>query len=156
MQGLQPVAFASHKLNSTETRYSVYERELLGIVWEHGQWRHYFQVPRVVVVRSGHSSLWHLLNQNAVNTRIWKWLEIMQGYNLVIQYILGKINPADHLSYQSLNQSIERKKMVRTENDKFFQHMRIPGDASDAQIQQSISDIVYRNQFFPRPDSRPS
>ena len=30
--GLQPVAFASRKLNSTEIRYSGYERELLGIV----------------------------------------------------------------------------------------------------------------------------
>ena len=31
--GLQPIAFSSQKLNSTEIRYSVYERELLGIVW---------------------------------------------------------------------------------------------------------------------------
>ena len=31
-QGLQPVAFESQKLNPAETRYSVYERELLGIV----------------------------------------------------------------------------------------------------------------------------
>ena len=31
--GLQPVAFASRKLNGPEMRYSVYERELLGIVW---------------------------------------------------------------------------------------------------------------------------
>ena len=30
-QGLQPVVFASRKLNNTETRYSAYERELLGI-----------------------------------------------------------------------------------------------------------------------------
>ena len=30
--GLQPIAFASRKLNSTEIRYSAYERELLGIV----------------------------------------------------------------------------------------------------------------------------
>ena len=31
-QGLQPVAFESRKLNPAETRYSAYERELLGIV----------------------------------------------------------------------------------------------------------------------------
>ena len=35
-RGLQPVAFASRKLNSTEMRYSAYERELLGIVWSLG------------------------------------------------------------------------------------------------------------------------
>ena len=31
-QGLQPVVFESQKLNPAETRYSAYERELLGIV----------------------------------------------------------------------------------------------------------------------------
>ena len=35
--GLQPIAYASKKLNSTEMRYSAYERELLGIVWAIGQ-----------------------------------------------------------------------------------------------------------------------
>ena len=39
-QGLQPVAYESRKLNPTETRYSAYERELLGIVWAIGKWRH--------------------------------------------------------------------------------------------------------------------
>ena len=40
--GLQPIAFASLKLNTTEIRYSEYERELLGIVWAIGPWKHYF------------------------------------------------------------------------------------------------------------------
>ena len=31
-QGFQPVAFESRKLNPTETQYSAYEREMLGIV----------------------------------------------------------------------------------------------------------------------------
>ena len=39
----QPVAFATRKFNSTEMRYSAYERELLGIVWALGQWRHYIE-----------------------------------------------------------------------------------------------------------------
>ena len=30
--GMQPIAFASRKLNATEIRYSAYEREMLGIV----------------------------------------------------------------------------------------------------------------------------
>ena len=39
-QGLQPVAFRSGELNPVETRYSAYERELLGIVWAIGKWRY--------------------------------------------------------------------------------------------------------------------
>ena len=48
--GLQPVAFASRKLNSTEIRYSAYERELFGIVWAIGQWKHYFQGPHPIII----------------------------------------------------------------------------------------------------------
>ena len=39
--GLQPICYESKKLNPTETRYGAYERELLGIVWAVGKWRHY-------------------------------------------------------------------------------------------------------------------
>ena len=34
--GLQPIVFASRKLNKAEIRYSAYKRELLGIVWALG------------------------------------------------------------------------------------------------------------------------
>ena len=40
--GLQPIPFLSRKLNATEIRYSAYEKELFGIVWAIGQWKHYF------------------------------------------------------------------------------------------------------------------
>ena len=49
-KGLQPVAFASRKLNGAEIRYSAYELELLGIVWALGQWKHYFQNEYPVVI----------------------------------------------------------------------------------------------------------
>ena len=48
--GLQPVAFASRKLNNAEMRYSAYERELLGIVWALAQWKHYCQGPHSVII----------------------------------------------------------------------------------------------------------
>ena len=39
--GLQLICYDSRKLKGAETRYSAYERELLGIVWAVGKWRHY-------------------------------------------------------------------------------------------------------------------
>ena len=59
--GLEPVAFESRKLNPAETRYSANERELLGIVWAIGKWRHYFE-GRKFIVQTDHSSLRHLPN----------------------------------------------------------------------------------------------
>ena len=119
--GLQPVAFASRKLNKAEIRYSAYERELFGIVWALGQWRHYFQNSHSVVVRNDHSTLRHLPSQASVNTRVWKWLAIMQGYDLDIQHIPVKGNPADHLSRQLLKEAAERKGLVTKENQQFVE-----------------------------------
>ena len=49
--GLQPIAFASRKLNSTKIRYSAHGRELLGIVWAICRWKHYFQGPHPIVIQ---------------------------------------------------------------------------------------------------------
>ena len=95
--GLQPVAFASRKLNNAESRYSAYKQEILGIIWALDQWRHYFLNAHPIIVTTDHSPLRHLPNPNSVNNRIWKWLSIMQGYQSKIQHIPRKVNPADHL-----------------------------------------------------------
>ena len=87
---LQPVAFASRKLNSTKICYSVYERKLLGIVWAIGQWEHYFQGPHPIVIQADHALLRHLPNQTSVNSRVWRWLSILQGYNVEIRHIARK------------------------------------------------------------------
>ena len=77
--GLQPIAFSSRKLNPTEIRYSAYERELLGIVWAIGQWKHYFQGPHPIVIQTDHAPLGHLPNQTLVNSRVWRWLAGLTG-----------------------------------------------------------------------------
>ena len=70
--GLQPIAYASRKLQQAEVCYSTYERELLGIVWALGHWKHYFQGPYPIVIQTDHAPLRHLPNQASINSRIWK------------------------------------------------------------------------------------
>ena len=139
--GLQPVAYASRKLNKAEINYSAYERELLGIVWALGQWRHYFSSHHSVVVRTDHAPLRHLPDQAAVNKRVWKWVSIMQGYDLEIVHIPGKINPADHLSRQLLSDAAERKGLVRKDQKNFVRNLRVPADATDDEIQNAIQRV---------------
>ena len=55
--GLQPIAFLSQKINTSDIHYSVYERELLGIVWAIGQWKHYFQGPHPIIIQTGQAPL---------------------------------------------------------------------------------------------------
>ena len=136
--GLQPVAFASRKLNDAEMRYSAYERELLGIVWALAQWKHYCRGPHAVIIQTDHAPLRHLPNQSSVNSRIWKWINIMQGYNLEIRHIPGKRNPADTLSRQDKKDALGRKTAVHDANADLVRELRVPSDADDSAIQEAL------------------
>ena len=138
-RGLQPVAYESRKLNPAETRYSAYERELLGIVWAIGKWRHYLE-GKHFVVQTDHSSLRHLPNQPSVNRRIWKWVSILQGYDLEIRHIPGKTNPADALTRQVREMDAEYSGQVKQQDADWMQQVRIESTATDAEIQQQTSD----------------
>ena len=69
----------------------------------------------------------------------------MQGYHLEIQHIPEKVNPADHLSRQSISSANLIKDQVRAENNKLFEQMRIPSDASDQKIQKILTEVVHRD-----------
>ena len=136
--GLQPVAFASRKLNGAEIRYSAYERELLGIVWALAQWKHYCRGPHAVIIQTDHAPLRHLPNQASVNSRVWKWISILQGYNLEIRHIPGKRNPADTLSRQDKKDALGRKTAVHDANADLVRELRVPSDADDQAIQEAL------------------
>ena len=136
--GLQPVAFASRKLNGVEMRYSAYERELLGIVWALAQWKHYFRGLHSVVIQTDNAPLRHLPNQASVNARIWKWINIIQGYNLEIRHIRGKRNPVDALSRQDKRDPLGRKTAIHDANANLVKELRVPSDADDTAIQEAL------------------
>ena len=137
---MQPVAFDSRKLNPAETRYSAYERELLGIVWAIGKWRHYLE-GKHFIVQTDHSSLRHLPNQPSVNRRIWKWVSILQGYDLEIRHIPGRINPADALTRQIRGVDTEYSGEVKKQDEEWVQRMRVPSNATDADIQRRLRQL---------------
>ena len=139
-QGLQPVAYESRKLNPAETRYSAYERELLGIVWAIGKWRHYFE-GRKFIVQTDHSSLRHLPNQPSVNRRIWKWVSILQGYDMEIRHIPGKVNPADTITRQVKVDDAEYSGKVKKLDQELVDMIRIPSDATDEDVQRKLDQL---------------
>ena len=139
--GLQPMAFASRKLNDAEMRYSAYERELLGIVWALDQWKHYCRGPHSVVIQTDHAPLRHLPNQASVNSRVWKWINVMQGYDLEIRHIPGKRNPADTLSRQDKKDALGRKTAVHDANADLVRELRVPSDTNDSAIQEALMKL---------------
>ena len=122
-QGLQPTAFACRKLNNAETCYSAYDRGLLGIIWGLAQWPYYFVSHHAEIVIPDHSPLRCLPRQNSVNTRLWKFSRLVEGWKLGIQHVAGKVSLSGHLSRQSLTNAMQYKTKLM-EKKEFIERIR--------------------------------
>ena len=138
--GLQPIAYESKKLSPTESRYSAYERELLGIIWSLGKWRQYLSGQKFII-QTDHSSLRHLPNQPSVNRRIWKWIAILQTYDCEIRHIPGTRNPADALTRRSWISDKQRIKSTKLKDEELVKILRVGKDATDADIQSALDRL---------------
>ena len=81
-----------------------------------------------------------------MNSRIWKWLSILQSYNIDIQHIPGKRNPADSLSRQSVTDALVKKSSVHDANEAYVQQLRVPENATDVQIQEALTKLFQKNE----------
>lgn len=95
---LFPVAFASKKLNPTQRRYSVVERECLAIVWGLEKF-HLYLYGRSFIVQCDQRSLKFLNTAKLTNNRVMRWALKVQPYRFRVESIPGIDNiGADYLS----------------------------------------------------------
>ena len=100
---LRPVAYWSRKLNGAETRYSATERELLALVEAVDEWRVYVEgSPHAILLRSDHRPLMWLNTKPELSSRLFRWIERLDGHAFRIEHVAGKVNSvADALSRRS-------------------------------------------------------
>lgn len=97
-QGDRPIAFISKGFSSKGRVKSVYERELLAIVFAVTKWRHYL-TGHQFTIRTHQKSLRYLLEHRAVSVEQQKWASKLLGLNYTIEYRPGRENRvADDLS----------------------------------------------------------
>ena len=98
MQEGHPVAFISRHLKGKQLSLSIYEKELLAVVFAVQKWRHYL-LPNHFIIKTDQRSLKYLLEQR-LNTPIQQqWLPKLLEFDYEIQYRQGKDNVvADALS----------------------------------------------------------
>ena len=88
------VAFASKKLTNTQSRYSVTELELLGVVFAIGQFSCYLQ-GRHFLIHTDHCPLTYLMNTKTdTKSRHFRWLLEIQSYEFTIVHTKGTDNSA--------------------------------------------------------------
>ena len=94
----KPIAYFSKKLNSTEGRYSVTDKEALAIVLACRHFHHYLWGSCFTVV-TDHQPLTTIFKRKTKSPRMNRWILEMREYSYQIRYIKGKENVvADQLS----------------------------------------------------------
>ncbi|GJY18976.1 putative reverse transcriptase domain-containing protein [Tanacetum coccineum] len=100
MQREKVITYASRQLKVHEKNYTTHDLELRSVIFSLKIWRHYLYGTRCTVF-TNHKSLQHILDQNELNIRKRRWLELLSDYDCDIHYHPRKANiVADALSSQ--------------------------------------------------------
>ncbi|GJU63671.1 putative reverse transcriptase domain-containing protein [Tanacetum coccineum] len=114
MQREKVIAYASRKLKIREKNYTTHDLELGAVVFALKIWRHYRYGTKCTVFID-HKSLQHIFDQEELNMRQHRWLELLSDYYCEIRYHPGKANVvADALSRKERNQPLRVRALVMT------------------------------------------
>ena len=98
MQEQRPIAYFSQAFSQLGRKKSVYERELMAIVFVVQKWRHYL-LGKTFFIRTDQKNLKYLMEQREVCPEYLKWMVKLMGYQFEIHYRVGmENNVADGLS----------------------------------------------------------
>ncbi|GKU97925.1 hypothetical protein SLEP1_g10998 [Rubroshorea leprosula] len=108
MQDGHPIAFKSHKLNDTERRYLVHDKEMTAIVHCLRVWRHYLLGSRFVI-KTDNVAMNYFQRQKKLMPKQARWQDFLVEFDYVIEYKPEQANVvADVLSRKVTFTSINR------------------------------------------------
>ena len=98
MQEGHPVAFESRKLNETERKYTVHEKEMTAVVHCLRLWQHHILWSRFVVFTDNVANS-YFITQKKLSPKQVRWQKFLAEFDFAFEYKPGKVNSvADALS----------------------------------------------------------
>ena len=137
MQQQRPIAYFSQALTARQKLKSVYERELMAIVFAVQKWRHYL-LGRRFLVRTDQKSLKFLLEQREINMEYQRWLTKLLGFEFDIVYKPGMENKAA----DALSRKTELTELFAVSVSTALQLEEIGSEVDkDEELQRLISEL---------------
>nr|GFB88639.1 reverse transcriptase [Tanacetum cinerariifolium] len=98
MQDGHPIAFESQKLNETERKYTVQQKEMTAVIYWLRIWRHYLLGSRFVI-KTNNIATSYFQTQNRLSPKQARWQDFLAEFDYQLEYKPGKANVvADALS----------------------------------------------------------
>lgn len=123
-----PIAYASKTLDNTERKYSVTDREGLGVVWAVKHFVSYILGMPFTII-TDHAALKALRTKDKLDGRMRRWAEFLSEFDYEIQYQKGAENfLPDLLSQALLSQEFSLPSILITHLKEYkmaIQHNRI-------------------------------
>ena len=114
-----PVAYASQTLDTTERKYSVTDREGLGVIWAVKHFVSYILGMPFTIV-TNHAALKALRTKERLEGRMRRWAEFLADFDYEILYRKGSENVLpDLLSWALLGQELPLQQIPVTHRDEY-------------------------------------
>ncbi|KAK2973404.1 hypothetical protein RJ640_011638 [Escallonia rubra] len=112
MQQGHPIAFESRKLNDTERRYTVQEKEMTAVVHCLCTWRHYLLGSRFLI-KIDNIATSYFQSQRKLSPKQARWQDLLAEFDYVMEYKPGKAT----LVADALSRKAELKAMSKAKGD---------------------------------------
>src|ERR1700694_4119816 len=115
---LHPLAYYSRQVTTTEARYDIHDREMLGVMEGLREFRHWLSGTLLpVAVITDHKNLEYFMVKQKLNSRQARWSMELAEFNFKLSYAPGSKNPADapsrRFDYESgTSKDIETSNMI--------------------------------------------
>jgi len=163
--GWHPVAYYSKKLSKFERNQAIYEKELLAIIRAFEVWHHYLHGSYFTVLTDQRALSW-LLNQQKIQGKLVRYLNILSNFDFEIEYRKGSLNTvADALS----RPPVQTKEQIKRVEHKFNYELlkssvelinnmnKIPGNEEieqEYEVNKNESRITYNSYLINNNNNR--
>lgn len=144
-----PISYASRTLNSSETKYSTTEKELLAVVWAVKYFRPYIFGRKFKIVTDHKPLQWLFSIKEHTNSKLARWRLRLEEYDYEIIYKKGISNKnADALSRIELNVNKIQKQESNIDNQSLAVEINDLGNPNNL-IENEDSQTIHTSNEHP-------